>query len=244
MNQKLNDIYSFLSENRAYNLPVQIGAYKMAMLPYSTTYDKVYALLYNILNSQSQLKMDKSAVFFQTIADPANCLSSFSDFLNTLGASSDTPITYKSMFQLLTKQPSWGDKTAALFVKAIYHTHIGYAKELHFWDDAPEILAEDDELFLPVDAVILYLFQEMGNPCSKTFLGINTYLKTNMPNSNFEVWDDLWFWGFITQKGNDDKRTMEFNEAKYWNMLDAPKDKETITTTQRLANQFIDLLKN
>ena len=148
------------------------------------------------------------------------------------------------MFQLLTKQPSWGDKTAALFVKAIYHTHIGYAKELHFWDDAPERLAEADQLYLPVDAVILYLFQEMGNPCKKTFSGINNYLKTNMPNSNFEVWDDLWFWGFITQKGNDDKRTMESNEAKYWNMLDAPKDKETIAITQQLANQFIDLLKN
>lgn len=244
MNQKLNDIYSFLIENRAYNLPVQIGAYKMAMLPYSTTYDKVYALLYNILNSQSQLKMDKSAVFFQTIANPANSLSSFSDFLKTLGASSDTPISYKSMFQLLSKQPSWGDKTAALFVKAIYHTHIGYAKELRFWEDAPELLKEDDELFLPVDAVILYLFQVMGNPCKKTFSGINTYLKSNMPNSNFEVWDDLWFWGFITQKGNQDKRTMEFNEAKYWNMLHTPKDKETIAITKQLAKQLIDLIKN
>lgn len=243
MNQKLNDIYSFLNENRAYNLPVQIGAYKMAMMPYNTSFDKVYALLYSILNSQSQLKMDKSAVFFQTIANSDNSLNSFTDFLKTLGASNNTPITYKSMFQLLKEQPSWGDKTAALFVKAIYHTHIGYAKEWRFWDDAPEILAEDDELFLPVDAVILYLFQEMGNPCSKTFSGINTYLKNNMPNSNFEVWDDLWFWGFITQKGNDDKRTMEFNEAKYWNMLDAPKDKETIATTERLANKFIDLLK-
>ena len=81
MNQKLNDIYSFLNENRAYNLPVQIGAYKMAMMPYHTTYDKVYALLYSILNSQSQLKMDKSAVFFQTIANSGNSLNSFSYFL-------------------------------------------------------------------------------------------------------------------------------------------------------------------
>lgn len=244
MNQKLNDIYSFLNENRAYNLPVQIGAYKMALMPYNTTYDKVYALLYSILNSQSQLKMDKSAVFFQTIVNPDNSLNSFTGFLKTLGASNDTHITYKSMFQLLTKQPSWGDKTAALFVKAIYHTHIGYAKELHFWDDAPETLTANDELFLPVDAVIKHIIQEIGSPCANSFSGINTYLKNNMPNSNFEVWDDLWFWGFITQKVNKDKRTMEFNEAKYWNMLDAPKDKETIATTQQLAKQFIDLLKN
>jgi hypothetical protein len=244
MNQKLNDIYSFLNENRAYNLPVQIGTYKMAMIPYNTTFDKVYSLLYNTLKTQSQLNMDKSVVFFQTIADPKNSLNSFTDFLKTLGASSDTSITYKSMFELLKEQPSWGDKTAALFVKAIYHAHIGYAKELRFWDDAPKILTVDDKLYLPVDAVIKHIFQTLGNPCNNSFSGINDYLKTNMPNSNFEVWDDLWFWGFITQKGNDDKRTMEFNEAKYWNMLDAPKDKETIAITKQLAKQFIDLLKN
>ena len=243
MNQKLNDIYSFLNENRAYNLPVQIGAYKMAMMPYNTTFDKVYSLLYNTLKTQSQLNMDKSVVFFQTIADPKNSLNSFADFLKTLGASSSTPITYKSMFQLLTKQPSWGDKTAALFVKAIYHTHIGYAKELRFWNDAPKTLTEVDKLYLPVDAVIKHIFQTLGNPCNNSFSGINEYIKNEMPNSNFEVWDDLWFWGFISQKGNGDKRKMEFNIAKYWNMLDAPKDEETITTTQKLANQFIDLLK-
>lgn len=243
MNQKLNDIYSFLNENRAYNLPVQIGAYKMAMMPYNTTFDKVYSLLYNTLKTQSQLNMDKSVVFFQTIADPKNSLNSFTDFLKTLGASSYTPITYKSMFQLLTKQPSWGDKTAALFVKAIYHTHIGYAKELCFWDDAPKILEKDDELFLPVDAVIKHIFQTLGNPCTNSFSGINEYIKNEMPYSNFEVWDDLWFWGFITQKGSGDNRKMEFNTAKYWNILDAPKDTATIVKTQELANQFIDLLK-
>lgn len=243
MNQKLNDIYSFLNENRAYNLPVQIGAYKMAMMPYNTTFDKVYSLLYNTLKTQSQLNMDKSVVFFQTIANPKNSLNSFTEFLKTLGASSSTPITYKSLFKLLKKQPSWGAKTAGLFVKAVYHTHIGYARELHFWDDAPKRLTKGDELFLPVDAVILYIFKEMGNPCKNTFSAINKYIKTNMPNSNFEVWDDLWFWGFITQKGSGDNRTMEFNTAKYWNILDAQKDKDTITTTQKLANQFIDLLK-
>ena len=63
-----------------------------------------------------------------------------------------------------------------------------------------------------------------------------------MPNSNFEVWDDLWFWGFITQKVSGGNRTMEFNTAKYWNILDAPKDKETIATTKQLANQFIRLV--
>lgn len=243
MTKKLQDLYSFLNENRSYNKPIQIGAYKMAMMSYETTFDKVYALLYSILNSQSQLKMDKSAVFFQRIADNKTNLNSFANFLKTIGANDKTPLNYKSMFELLTKQESWGDKTAALFVKAVYHCHIGYAKELQFWEDAPSAFSNNDELFLPVDAVINHIFQELGNPCSKTFKGINEHLKNNFPESNFEVWDDLWFWGFITQKGSGDTRTMVFNEEKYWNLLDASKDNQTIQETKQLANQFIDLIK-
>jgi hypothetical protein len=243
MTTKLQEIYSFLNENRSYNKPIQIGAYKMALMAYDNTFDKVYALLYSVLNSQSQLKMDKSAVFFQRIASNNTNLNSFANFLKTIGANDKTSLTYKSMFELLKEQESWGDKTAALFVKAIYHCHIGYAKELHFWSDAPSELSKNDELFLPVDAVINHIFQSLGNPCSNNFLGINKYIKTNAPNSNFEVWDDLWFWGFITQKGSGDKRTMVFNEEKYWNLLDASKDNQTIQKTKKLANQFIDLIK-
>ena len=243
MTKKLQDIYSFLNENRIYNKPIQIGAYKMAMMSFDTTFDKVYALLYSVLNSQSQLKMDRSAVFFQRIATNKTNLNSFANFLKTIGVNDKTPLTYKALFELLSKQESWGDRTAALFVKAVYHCHVGYAKELHFWEDAPTELLQEDVLFLPVDAVINHIFQALGNPCSNTFKGINKYLKDNFPQSNFEVWDDLWFWGFITQKGSGDNRTMVFNEEKYWNLLDASKDNQTIQVTKILANQFIDLIK-
>ncbi|WP_435524452.1 hypothetical protein [Chryseobacterium indoltheticum] len=30
---------------------------------------------------------------------------------------------------------------------------------------------------------------------------------------DIEVWDDLWFWGFINQKGSSD-RSFEWNEGK------------------------------
>lgn len=243
MNQKLNDIYSFLNANRSYNTPIQIGACRMAMLPYTTTFEKVYSLLYSVLNSQSRVNMDKSAAFFKILVDNKNKLETFKGFLEVIGAKLDTPKTYLSLFELLRKQPSWRDKTAALFVKAVYHTHVGYARELQFWNDAPLELSHDEELFLPVDAVILHIFDELGNPCKNNFSAINEYIKSNMPNTNFEVWDDLWFWGFITQKVNSGKRTLEFNEAKYWNMLDAPKDEETIEKTKQLANQFMDLMK-
>ena len=243
MNKKLHDIYSFLNENRSYNKPVQIGAYRMALLPYEITFDKVYALLYNTLKTQSQVNMDKSAVFFQRMATNKSNLNSMTNFLKTIGSSENTPLTYKALFDLLANQESWGNKTAALFVKAVYHCHIGYAKDLHFWSDAPKNMSKEDELFLPVDAVIYFIFQVIGNPCNNTFSGINNYLKKNFPESNFEVWDDLWFWGFITQKGTGNSRIIQFNEEKYWNLLDAPKDQNTINQTKLLANQFIALIE-
>jgi hypothetical protein len=243
MDKKLTKIYSFLKASRKYNKIVQIGDYNSSMLPYADTFDKVYALLYNIHNSQSQLKMDTAAEFYKNIACKKNNLISFKNLLKTLGATDKTPVSYKSLFELLKAQNSWGDKTAALFVKAVYNIHAGYSKQLVFWQDAPVILAANDELYLPVDAVIYFIFEQLGKPCSHTFSGINNYIKTNLPNSDFEVWDDLWFWGFITQKGGGKNRTMEFNEAKYWNLLHTPKDNKTIAEIKVLSKEFIGFLK-
>lgn len=243
MDKKLTKIYSFLKANRKYNKIVQIGDYNSSMLPYANTFDKVYALLYNVHNSQSQLKMDTAAEFYKKIAGKKSNLTSFKNLLKTLGETEKAPVNYISLFELLKAQDSWGDKTAALFVKAVYNTHVGYAKQLMFWKDAPATLADNDELYLPVDAVIYFIFEQLGKPCSHSFYGINNYIKINLPKSDFEVWDDLWFWGFVTQKGGGKTRTMEFNEAKYWNLLHTPKDAKTITEIELLAKEFIGLLK-
>lgn len=242
MNKKLQDIYSFLSENRAYNMPIQIGAYKLAMMSYDNTSDKVYSLLYATLNTQSQVDMDNSASFFKLITENYAKLNSFSGFIEVLGGNAETPRDFKSLHKLLKSKSSWGDKTAALFVKAIYQTHIGYAKELRFWEDCPTSIENDDEIYLPVDAVINFIFFQLENPCKNNFKQINAYLKAQIKDSDFEIWDDLWFWGFITQKSSGGKRILEFNEAKYWNLLHAPKDNETIQRTKTLAKQFIELL--
>ena len=72
MDKKLQNIYQFLQDNRKHNKAIQVGEYKACLLPYDTTFNKVYALLYNILNSQSQLKMNKSKTFFETITSNKN----------------------------------------------------------------------------------------------------------------------------------------------------------------------------
>jgi len=188
--------------------------------------------------------MDRAAGFYKSIVSKKSNLSSFQNFLTVLGARKDTPATYKSLHELLERQESWGNKTAALFVKAVYNTHAGYAKQLKFWEDAPTTLNGNDELYLPVDAVIYFIFEQLGKPCSHTFRGINKYIKTCLPKSDFEIWDDLWFWGFITQKGSGETRKIEFNEAKYWNLLHTPKDENIISEIKTLAKEFINLLKS
>jgi hypothetical protein len=243
MNKKLTKIYNFLKTNRKYNKIVQAGDYSLSILPYTDTFKKVYALLYNIHNTQSQLKMDTAAQFYKTITGNRSNLTSFKNLLQVLGATEKTILNYKSLFELLKAHDSWGDKTAALFVKAVYNIHAGYSKQLMFWQDAPVALAANDELYLPVDAVIYFIFEQLGKPCSHTFSGINNYIKAHVPKSEFEVWDDLWFWGFITQKGGGKTRTMEFNEAKYWNLLHTPKDEKTLIEIKVLAREFIQLLK-
>jgi len=244
MNKKLQSIYSFLQTNRKYNQIIQSGEYNAALSPYEDKFDKVYSLLYSILNSQSQLKMDKSSEFFKLISKNRNNLLSAANFIECLNNDKPMPVGFNNFFEVLKKQPGWGDKTAALFVKAIYQTHIGYAGELKFWNDVPKNLAKDDKLYLPVDAVIYFIFETIGNPCKNTFKGINKFINTNAPGTDFEIWDDLWFWGFITQKTENNTRLNGFNEAKYWNLLHSPKDPKSIVEVKSLANDFIKLLNS
>jgi hypothetical protein len=54
------------------------------------------------------------------------------------------------------------------------------------------------------------------------------------------LWDDLWFWGFITQRTYGKQRRTEWNPAKFWSQFSHDKQRET--DVKKLANQFIRLL--
>ena len=66
--------------------------------------------------------------------------------------------------------------------------------------------------------------------------------------TDMEIWDDLWFWGYITQKvvKNQDHRDFELNKAKYWVMKESNKTKQTINEIfeeKGKAQKFIDIIK-
>ena len=158
-------------------------------------------------------------------------------------------------------QPGWGPKTAALFVKSIFHVHSEmYNKDtnLKIWPKMYQKIEDGDVFRLPVDKVILEIFKAIKPTYTKTmnnnrskevqwsFTNINKLLSEYYPNPNdIEIWDDLWFWGFITQRIHEvdsngkkiikkntknkskKKRFIEWNPNKYWALRDSGKNKIT-----------------
>jgi hypothetical protein len=145
----------------------------------------------------------------------------------------------------LKQHNGWGSKTAALFTKIIYQIHNQYNNEYRIWDDIPIGIQKEDKLYLPVDAVILRIFEELDILLNNNYKTINFFLHKYFNNKNIEIWDDLWFWGFITQQNNKSKeRIIKYNEAKLYALEGINKDKTTIKQIEKKANEFIKLIKD
>jgi hypothetical protein len=244
LQKKLSKVYEFLKQNRKFNYKTQERYYKSVITPFNSTHEKVVALLYGIVYTQSQPKIDKIAEFFHKVFERNTDLLTFQGFLDMLGGQQQSPYNYNQLYNALKKQPGWGDKTSALFVKTIYHLHNQkYAAQLKIWDDSPCNIAEDDQLWLPVDIVIQNIFRTLGEK-NVTFSNINRILLlSGYIGKKIEVWDDLWFWGFITQKGSGVERKLGFNVNKYWAYPYSDKRDAMIVTIERKAEEFIKILK-
>jgi hypothetical protein len=145
----------------------------------------------------------------------------------------------------MKNQNGWGKKTAALFSKSIYHLHNGqYSGKLKFWNDVPNTITDQDQFHLPVDAVIISIFSKLENSKKWDFEKVNSTLKQTYSEQKIEVWDDLWFWGFITQNGSGDNRQFEWNENKYWALKESDKDPESIRVIAEKAKEFLRILNN
>jgi hypothetical protein len=65
-----------------------------------------------------------------------------------------------------------------------------------------------------------------------------------------EVWDDLWFWGYFTQKieketneSNRTKRVLMWNKEKYWANPYTDKNIDKIQIIEMKAKEFINLIQ-
>jgi len=155
------------------------------------------------------------------------------------------PLSFDSLYNGMKNQNGWGKKTAALFSKSIYHLHNGhYSENLKIWEDVPETIADNDNFYLPVDAVIIAIFKKLDSSKNWDFDKVNKTLKEKYNGQQIEVWDDLWFWGFITQNGSGGNRAFEWNENKYWALKESDKIQKNILEIKEKAEEFLKILTN
>lgn len=256
MNEKLEDIFLFLKDNRKYNREIQTAFFESAFKGYIGNKEKIISLFYLIAQTQSQPSIDK--LFKSYYKLDYLKYNSFEEFCSSIEILSNEkePKPYLDLFNKLERDfPGFGPKTSALFVRMIYQIHnIDEYKNYKIWDNVPK-LNHGDKLFLPVDTVILEIFNQCiplppnENWNNWTFLRINNILNCcdfYSDPSDIEIWDDLWFWGFFTQKVSKDKygknkRLFKWNEPKYWALKESNKNKNIIKEIKRLAeDEFLE----
>lgn len=247
LKNKLGKLFEFLKENRKFNKEFHERSYKQILSPYPDKRERIMSLLYHIANTQSQPKIDKLAEFYKKILKDENSLNSFTDFVKKVNSKSDK-INFKNLYEGMLSQDGWGPKTSALFVKSIFHLHSGrFSNDLRIWDDVPRTIIEGDTLYLPVDSVIIEVFHKLDG-ANWSFKKVNDELQKEeygYSGDKIEIWDDLWFWGFISQKGGETNRESNcFNENKYWALRETDKNEENIELIKtKLKEEYLKIFE-
>lgn len=239
----INRLFNFLKENRDHNHLVQSKSYKSFLIPFESNEDKVYSLLHHIANTQSQPNINKLSDFFQRIYSEKSRLNTFHSFVELLVDQELESSNYENLYRAMITQSGWGKKTSALFTKTVYHIHNGkYDSTLKIWADAPTKIDINEKIYLPVDAVIEAIFHKLNPAIKWNFDKINKYLQNHYSSEQMEIWDDLWFWGFISQRGSGLNRDFVWNEQKYWALLETDKDDFTIFKIRSKALEFLKII--
>ena len=240
----IRSLFEFLERNKAINLRIQRGYVAESLAPRKVA-DRALLLMQRVLNTQSQPRLDPIAKFLQA-AFQSNALGSCRKFRIWLLAQTGT----ESIPEALRHWEGWGPKTAALFVRNLAIIEMDPSSRQRFWSDVDVLKREEIEV--PVDAVILEIFAHLGPLVGrdlKSYKTINNYLRDELGYSAKEmlIWDDLWFWGFITQrsapKSEGGGRKVVWNEGKYWSIPHAPRRPADVAQIMRLSREFVAHLK-
>ncbi len=244
-NSKLSSLFHFLNKNRDYNKKVQSNSYNLFLAPFDSLEDKLFSVLHHVANTQSQPKIDTLSSFFQKVYSNQSQLHSFNTFIDFLTDEASNVHNYESLYNGMLRQKGWGNKTSALFTKTIYHLHNGkYGFQNSIWDDAPKFIDANEKFFLPVDVVIEAIFNRIDPTTKWNFHKINKLLQDNYSSEEMEVWDDLWFWGFINQRGSGLTREFVWNEPKYWALIETAKDETSINKIKNASTRFLNIFNN
>ncbi|MFZ6758152.1 hypothetical protein ACO0K9_13160 [Undibacterium sp. Ji50W] len=244
--KKLQKIFAFLEEHHHWSINFQMEEWMNMLGGCSNAGDRLNALLYGIANTQSQPNLDYLAEFWQKLHDHYRHSNDtrLSAFCRFLGKDTGKPLT--DLYTGLVAHKGWGHKTAALFVKNVINIHRSDTRRLHIFRDGRRLarnIGKDERIYLPVDAVIAFIFGLQGESVDVRFRRINEHIQEfakGQPEQML-VWDDLWFWGFITQRGKGADRSMEWNAPKFWAMRSH--SKSDVLELQTLAAKFIKIVQ-
>jgi len=234
--KKIKEVFNFLKRHQNYNRLIQHGYVKQTLNACDSPRERMRLLLERAVNTQSKPRLDKVAEFWKAIHESKDYLDSYSGFCTFVSRDSHT-----DMVLALASQEGWGHKTAALFVRNIWIACCEKELKSLVWND---LVLTNERLYLPVDAVIQNIFSQIDGSRKWSFHSINQALE-HYSNEYMLIWDDLWFWGFITQRSEPGSklRKFEWNEAKYWSIFTAPRDIRSIKKIKVLAEQFVNLIK-
>lgn len=242
----LADLFSFLREHHHWNLEFQRREYWCNLGHCRTGRERLQSLLNMAVNTQSSPKLGKLAPFWRAMHEfspnHAPTRAEFCEFLESraeVAAQGAGP--WERLFHALSAQEGWGKKTAALFVKSAIVVHAG-AAETRFWREEGDISPTGgDRVYVPVDRVILHIFERLGFLPRVSFDSINRLLTAHYSPSEMLIWDDLWFWGFFTQDSQGEERAIRWNSDKFWCQRASPVGSEN--EVKSLASRFVGLLR-
>lgn len=245
--KKMDAIFQFLKENHRWNhvFQTQVDASRLAGIHGNR--DQLIRLLHAVSETQSAPNLDKLAEFWQRVHGlPRSAFKDLGSFVAAL--SSDRreggQDIWQALFLVMCDQKGWGTKTSALLVKDLIRIARSRRGDDDFWASCPTDARslKKADLFIPVDAVILKIFAVINNNAKCDFWSVNTQLKNaGYKGSDFLLWDDLWFWGFVTQKGGAERETA-WNAPKYWCLWGTPKDERSVALAQEQAEEFLSIL--
>lgn len=240
---QLDKVFVFLKANTKYNRVIQNGTYSEWLAPCTTTAQRLKSLLFHNVSAQSQPDLESLSKCWQllnqhqTSAAKVTDIRGLADFI-----ASNLPLKqgtdpgdkvneFERLWHLLQRVKGWGKKTSALFVKSLIQIHTDPGNTaLKFLTDFK--IGPEAQPYLPVDVVISHIFKNHLRPGeAPNFNRINRVLRTKyVVFEDLIVWDDLWFWGFITQRSKKKMgaekfiRVTDVNMPKFWGLQHAPWD--------------------
>ncbi|CAG4919374.1 hypothetical protein [Paraburkholderia saeva] len=249
--KKLKQIYRFLEKNHSWNEAFQLAEYKKALTSCLTAEQRLIALMHMVVHSQSSPPLTLLAPFWEHMhrapwQERRPTLLELTTYIESLSPRRSASVgPWDRLFRSLESVKGWGPKTAALFVKCVVKLHRSDLSDLYFLQDPQTACAieSNDRLYLPVDKVILKIFDSIN----VTDLGDKLHpINDSLHAAGYGVeetlvWDDLWFWGFFTQNSSAAGRVFGWNAGRFWGQLSSPKS--DIVTIQKKCQQFLGMLQ-